>query len=459
MTSPNLLFLVTDHQRADSIGTVQAGVEVTPNLNRLAAQGTTFTRAYNACPLCVPARTAMATGKYPTRTGVVCNDWKGETAGDHKPLHQFLAEAGYAVGHIGVDHIRVDPSIQKRVPFAKWASNAEFAKFMRAEGLTSQPGDANRFKRPITENQEGQRVPVSYSNTETAVWPYAEEFFLDSFYGQRAVEFLQQEADHPFALFLYLWAPHPPLRVPEPHFSLFDPAKIDLPPNVGQPARGEPPNRRLGIAAQLADGINLDQWRRVWTAHLGLTHLADAVVGRLLETLDSTGRSDETLVLATADHGDHLGQHSMYQKMEMYEQAVRIPLIIRGPGILNQTCDTPVSHLDLLPTLLQSLDIDIPGDLDGLSLHSTLETGADPAERPIFSQYSGNPTLGDIRRAVITRRHKFIYDPADNPELYDLETDPLEMRNIAAAEPNLVAQLHAECQTWHQSHGDWIDYD
>ncbi len=115
----NLLFLMTDHQRFDSLGMVQAGVEVTPCLNRLAAGGTSFQRTWNTAPLCVAARTALATGLYPTRNGVVYNDWKGERAGDHRPLHQYLAEAGYTVAHVGVDHIRVKPGLRERVDMAR----------------------------------------------------------------------------------------------------------------------------------------------------------------------------------------------------------------------------------------------------------------------------------------------------------------------------------------------------
>jgi len=246
--------------------------------------------------------------------------------------------------------------------------------------------------------------------------------------------------------------------LPRGYASLFDPALIDLPPNVDQPAAGEPANRRLGIAAQLAEGLSIEEWRRVWAAHLGLTHLADSVVGRVLSALNTTEEEDDTLVLFTTDHGDHLGQHRMYQKMEMYEQAIRIPLILQGPGIGVRICDTPVSHLDLMPTLLDHLGLESPGSLDGISLQPYLEAGTPLPERPIFSQYSGNPISGDLRRAVITRRHKYVYDPNDRPELYDLETDPLEMHNIAADQPALTSQLHQECKSWGESHGDGVKF-
>ncbi|MEO2003869.1 MAG: sulfatase-like hydrolase/transferase [Candidatus Poribacteria bacterium] len=456
---PNLLFIVTDHQRADSIGMTQAGVEVTPNLNRLAQDSVRFTRAYNASPICAPARTALATGVYPTANGIVCNDWRGVRAGDHKPVHQCLAEAGYAVGHIGIDHIKVKPAIRERVAFAEWVSNREHTEYLRANGIpTEWPGGADLYRREITENQGGERVSVKYSNAHAATWPHASEHYKDSYWCDRAVDFLGRAGDRPFALFLYLWAPHPPLVVPEPYASLFDPADIDLPANVGISADGEPPNRRAGIAAQLAEGLSTDAWRRAWAAHLGLVNLADAGIGRVLNALDTSDHADDTAVFFMSDHGDHLGQHCMYQKMEMYEQAVRVPMILRVPGGAVEEVDAPVSHLDIMPTILELMGIDAPEDLDGSSLLNCLRTGESPPDRPQYSAFSGNPTIGDLRRAVITRRHKYIHDPDDVPELYDLDADPLEMQNIAGdpSHAEVVRELHALGKSWAESHNDWV---
>ncbi|MBT3270278.1 sulfatase-like hydrolase/transferase [Candidatus Poribacteria bacterium] len=456
---PNLLFIVTDHQRADSIGMTQAGVEVTPNLNGLARRSVNFTRAYNASPICAPARTALATGKYPTANGIVFNDWRGTCAGDHKPVHQCLADAGYSVAHIGIDHIKVRPAIRERVEFSEWVSNREHTEHLQANGIpTEWPGGADVYRRAITENHAGERAAVKYSNTHAATWPHAAEHFKDSYWCDRAVDFLGRAGDEPFALFLYLWAPHPPLVVPEPYASLFDPAELDLPENVDVPAEGEPSNRRAGIAAQLAEGVSTDEWRRVWAAHLGLVNLADAGIGRALDALAASSHADDTAVFFMSDHGDHLGQHRMYQKMEMYEQAVRVPMILNVPGGATAEIDAPVSHLDIMPTILDLMAIDAPDDLDGISLLSCLRTGEAPPDRPQYSGYSGNPTVGDIRRAVITRSHKYIHDPDDIPELYDLEADPLETRNIAAdpGSREVVRELHALGKSWAESHNDQV---
>ena len=458
---PNLLFIMTDHQRADSLGMVQAGVEVTPSLNRLAASATTFERCYTTCPLCVPARTALATGVYPTANGITVNDWRGKRAGNFKPMHQSLCEAGYAVGHVGVDHIRIRPSLGKRVGFAAWASWAEHDRYLDDLGLENfrrRRGD--RYKRLVRENQGGQMSPVHYTSPDTGGWPTEAEHFPDQWFGRMGEQFLRTRTG-PFALFLNLWAPHPPLCLPEPYASMLDPARIDLPGNVGVPAAGEPSNRRMGIAAQLADGMDEPRWRKVWAAHLGLLRLADDAIGGVLKALDRAGLADNTLTVFTSDHGDHLGQHGMFQKMEMYEQAARVPLLIRAPHSTPRRFETPVSHLDVMPTVLDYMGLPAAGKLDGVSLRPAVDDGAAPAERPVFSQYSGNGTRGDIRRAVITRRHKYVYDPAAEAELYDLQADPMEMTNIASDPDSAatVAELHALCAQWHRGRKDWVDYD
>ena len=441
---------------------VQAGLEVTPSLNRLASHGTLFSRAYTTCPLCVPARTALATGLYPTGNGIVYNDWRGERAGDHRPIHQYLAEAGYDVAHIGVHHVRVEPELRDRVPFVRFIDVPDHDRYLEGLGLDKSPPEGmDAFRKPIRENQEGRSVDVTYSSTNCARWHLPSEHFKDNYFCAEASDFIRsRDGARPFALFVSLWAPHPPLRVPEPYASMFDPAGLELPPNVNVVPEGEPENRREGISAQLAGGVSMDEWRKVWAAHLGLVRLADDGIGRVLAALGDSGLEDDTIVFFSTDHGDHLGQRRMYQKMEMYEPALRIPMIWRVPGGSSGTCDTPVSHLDVVPTLLEATGLSSAEDLDGVSLLPTLSSGAPPPDRCLFSQYSGNPTIGDIRRAAVTRQYKYVYDPAASPELYDLEQDPLEMRNLAQDRDHLEVrdELHHQCAAWGRSHGDWVDY-
>jgi arylsulfatase A-like enzyme len=468
--APNLLFITTDHQRADSLGMVQDSLEITPHLNRLAARSLDFRRAYTTSPLCVPARTALATGKYPTKNGVVFNDWKGLRAGDHRTLHQYLAEAGYDMGHAGPHHIRVDPELKERIRFSLWMEGQDHRAYLKELGLDPyDPGGPTHLRRRVFENYTGEFKPQMYSSTRRAPWPHGAETFLDSFSTRHAESFVRRRRSGPFALFLNIWAPHPPYRVPEPYFSLFDPTALTLPANVGVPSEGEPENRRKGVAAQLAEGVEMAEWREAWAAHLGLVKLADTLIGRLFEALRETGQEENTVVLFTVDHGDLMGQHAMFQKMEMYEPAIRIPLILHVPGTLPSRIEQPVSHLDVLPTLLCALGMEQQEELGGLNLlqpePGNPGTGKGPPvyrpvpeDRSLFCQYSGNPTIGDIRRAVMTKSHKYIYDPLSESELYDLSEDPLEMHNLIAsgAGEAIAGRLHARSVQWAESHNDWV---
>ena len=239
------------------------------------------------------------------------------------------------------------------------------------------------------------------------------------------------------------------------------PDEIELPENVGVPAEGEPPNRRRGIAARMAEGVSLEAWRRAWAAHLGLTRLADDALGGVLNALEKSGHADKTAVFFMSDHGDHMGQHSMYQKMEMYEQAVRVPFLIKAPDQTPRVIDEVVSHLDVMPTLLEMACLLPPDELDGRSLWGAAARGERLDPRPAYICYSGNPAIGDIRRAVISGRWKYVYDPDDIPELYDLQNDPLEMQNRsggASVQP-VLKELHAQLKEWGEARGDWIDFN
>ncbi|NMA83420.1 MAG: sulfatase-like hydrolase/transferase [Epulopiscium sp.] len=457
--SPNLIFIMTDHQRADSIGMVQDGKEVTPVLNQLAKESVVFTKAYNTCPLCVPARTALATGKYPTNNGVVFNDIKGKRAQNHNTIHQYVKEAGYTVGHVGIDHIQVNPPLKSRVQFDFWIDDDDYDEYAKTKNIENERTSA--YATEVIEFQDGAYVKKAYSNTHTSVWPYPLEQFKDQYFARKASEFIeQQQDDQPFALFLYFWAPHPPLKVPEPYASMFDPKMLILPENVGVPGPKEPANRRRGIAAQLAEDLTMEDWREVWAAHLGLVNMVDSAIGDVLESIKKLGKYEDTVIVFTSDHGDHLGQHKMYQKMEMYDQAIQVPFIYKAPKGKVQQWDVPVSHLDIVPTILEMLNIELPKDLDGISLASSIIGEEAPIGKPVFCQYSGNPTVGDLRRAVIEGQYKYIYDPRDQAELYDLINDPLEMNNLAGDKKyeTIEKDLHEKGMNWAKIHGDWVEF-
>lgn len=427
----NLVFIMTDQQRADTLGMINGGAEVTPELNRLAEESTVFERAYDACPLCVPARTALATGINPVKSGMMLNDLPGKYAKDHQTIHQMLYEAGYEVAHIGVNHISVKPPLKDSIPFAAWEDDDTYAAFAKEKGLSI--GRREEQSAVVDELAEGEYKKHCYSNARVSIWPYDLADFKDVWFAGKAEEYLERDHEKPFALFLYMWAPHPPLIVPREYWECFDEEMISLPPLTGERSEGEPENRRKGAAGQLGQYPPVNGWKEGWHAHLALSHLCDAQVGRIRETLKRRGLEENTMVVFTTDHGEHMGQHQMYQKMEMYEQAVRVPAIFHVPGGKAQRLSTPVSHLDFVPTLNDMLGLTTRNPLDGRSLKESIERGTEPEARPVFSVYCGNHQFGDMRRMVADGDYKYIYDN-EAEELYDLRQDPYEARNLIGQE-------------------------
>ncbi|MGL5853609.1 MAG: sulfatase-like hydrolase/transferase, partial [Cetobacterium sp.] len=295
-----------------------------------------------------------------------------------------------------------------------------------------------------------------YTGSRVSLFEKSENLFRDRFYIDNALNYLDSEAfEKPIGMFINIWAPHPPFRVLKELMDRFpDP---ELPENINKICEGEPLKRRDGIAAQLAEEKDLEHWKDVWRAYLGLTNYADELIGEIIEKLKEKGEYENTMFVFTADHGDHLGQHKMFQKMEMYEQSINVPLIMKVPEKSGVKVETVVSHLDVLPTILESLNIESDEVFIGENIlnNETLKKS-----RYAYSQYSGNQVaIGDIRRSIVSKEFKYIYDPRDLEELFNLKKDPLEMKNEAGnieykeVKKNLKNQL----SLFLKEQNDWIN--
>ncbi len=448
---------MTDQQRNDTLFTEVGGEAVTPVWNLLASEGTRFVNTYTSCPLCVPARTSLATGMNPLRSGMLLNDLPGKMAQDHLSLHRMLYEAGYEVAHIGVNHISLKPPLPQSLPFSAWEDDESYAAFAKSRGVSVTLDPEQRSQ--IDELWEGAYTPRFYSNAKVRHFEHNLSLFKDVWFANKAVEFINREHEKPFALFVCLWAPHPPLVVPPLYTSLFPPESVSLPPFHGMPAEGEPRSRRRGAAGQLGELASGDDWREIWAAHYALTRLADDQLGAIIAALKDNGFFEETLVVCTVDHGEQLGEHLMYQKMEMYESAVRVPAVFHMPSAPPSTHHVPISHLNFVPTILDLLEIPDAPDLEANSLAQCVLDGRTPDEYPVFAVYNGNHAIGDIRRMVVHDGYKYVWDGSEG-ELYDLVEDPYERVNLDG-HPKWRQRreaLHNRLASWALEQGDWIDY-
>ena len=438
---PHLIFLMADQLRADVLGPY-AGPYAhcpTPNLDRLAASATVFERHLTPSPLCVPARSSIMTGREPSGHGAQING-SGDGAGpgnrlraDLPLLPGHLASSGYDVVHYGVQHVHSDPPLEL-------AAGVE-CRHPRRLSLEDVGLETRAFKAPCLSHSTGGDRLFWYSNAATAAWPGPADAFFDMALTDQIVRRIQgHDPGRPLALFGMYWAPHPPFVVPEPWWSRFNAEALRLPPTVGRWCPGQSLVHLAHLPGEIGAGVPREHWPRVWAAYLGLVAMVDHCLGRVLDALQLRGMLEDALVVFTADHGEMLGCHNLLQKMCMYDEAVRVPLVVRFPG---QTQPGRVgvltTHLDLAPTLCAAAEAPALPDAEGLVLSAD-----GPAERRpvLFSEYHGNGVPEAEQWMACSETYKLIDTGPWGVELYDLRADSAEAHNLAgdaAHRPTLEA--------------------
>jgi choline-sulfatase len=433
---PSIIIIMADQLRADAIG------ESTPNITALARDGVAFSRAYCASPICVPSRGAFFTGRYPNRNGSLINGWQiadaefaNVKAGT--PNLYGLLEQEWDSHHVGKQHFFTEERIDKQ-PGTKtrWVTSDSYSAWMKARGV-AKPGGPE-FKGIVPELVSGTSTHIRpYSIPKVGRYEGGIENFTDHYFGNESVSAIKnRDRKKPLLLNAMFLAPHPPFDVPEPYFSLVRDEDVVLPENVGKWYDGQSPLQLYNLPGFLGARYSREDWRDVWAKYKGLVRLLDDEVGRIVKALKEEGIYDESVIVFAADHGEMLGSHSLWQKMCMYEESAHVPLIIKLPkrmGTHAGEASTPVSLIDVFPTLLELAGVGIPEGVDGVSLMPFMRSTADAA-RPVFIQYDGNGSLGNFQRCVVSGDHKLIVDMFKDEcflELYNVREDPQETTNLA----------------------------
>ena len=439
---PPVIVIMADQLRADVIG------EMTPNILALAQAGVTFTSAYTAAPLCAPSRASFFTGLYPNRTHSLINPWAPQDAhfghvSPDIPNMYTLMEDLWDSRHVGKQHLFTENPLEND-PESKttWITQRTYAQWMKSKGV-DKPG-GREFKALVPEQVSGRHTGARYYSTPFAA-PYEPGigYFTDRYFSneaQRAIR--QRDRTRPLLLNCMFLAPHPPFHIPEPYFSAVANGWVNLPDNVGQWYPGQSPLQLYNITGFLGTRYTRDEWRDTWAKYLGLVKLLDDEVGRIIQVLKEEGLYEQAIIVFTADHGEMLGSHSLWQKNCMYEESVRVPLYIRFPDdfqIGRKSIDETVSLIDVLPTLLDYTGVPAPANLDGQSLLPLVHSKPQHYARPIFLQYDGNGSLGNFQRAVVQDGYKLIADMFGDEaflELYKVTEDPQEKINLAFQREN-----------------------
>jgi choline-sulfatase len=435
MTRRNVVVIMSDEHDPRIMGCSGHPFVLTPNFDHLASRGTRFVNAYTPSPICVPARAAFATGM---RVHQI-RHWDNA-------MPYFGAQRGW--GHVLQDHgVRVE-SIGK-LHYRAEEDPAGFDKEHLPMHVVGGYGMVwGSIRDPFKPRHNGPRMlgerigPGESTYTE-----------YDRDVTARAVEWLKDAAkdntDQPFVLYIGLVAPHFPFVVAEKFFNMYPPETMPEPklhPNTGY-VRHPWVQEYADFMGGENRFVDNDERLRAFSAYFGLVSWLDDNVGQIVQTINGSSLADDTTIIYTSDHGDNLGARGVWGKSTLYEESVKVPMIVAGPDVpvsVNKTC---VDLIDLFPTILEGASINPAAEMKGRPGQSLLDIASSPSQkdRVILSEYhaAGSNSAGFMVRKG---RWKYHYYVGFRSELFDLEADPEELNDLGEApeyEP-IRQQMHDE---------------
>jgi choline-sulfatase len=429
MQPTNLVVIMSDEHNPKFLGAAGHPFIATPNLDALAARGTRFTSAYTACPICVPARAAFAVGRYVHDIGY----WDNSDAyeGAIASWHHRLRDRGHRVVSIGKLHFR-----------GRSGDDHGFSEEIVPMHIIDGIGDVKGLVRDnIPRRKGGEKMAKLAGPGESTYTVYDRDI------AARAQVWLHEEApkwrDKPWVLFVSFVAPHFPLTAPPAWFYRYWQRELPLPKLYGAAERTRHP-----YLDDYANTVDYDTHfkseadvKRAIAAYSGLVSALDENIGNVLRAIDAAGLGGDTRVMYTSDHGDNLGARGLWGKSTLYEESAGVPLLMAGPGIpAGCVVDTPVSHIDFAPSILEATGTPLPAGADALPGASlfAVAAGARPS-RPVISEYHA---IGSVAGAFMLRfgDWKYCHYVAYPSQLFDLANDPEELHDLAA-DPRYREQL------------------
>jgi choline-sulfatase len=428
VAQPNILFIMSDQQRHDWLSFAGRPEVRTPNLDRIARNGTVFTQCITNCPVCAPARVGLAAGLHPFRLGSVDNNTYLPLS--RRTYYQRLRDEGYHVGCVGKLDLAKPSGYNGRngnrpVTYA-WG----FTLPVECEGKMHagrSPEPRGPYGYWLREQGLYERFHQDYMDRSAKGWVKSGSHdsvlpthaFEDIYIGTRSVEWIQEVPDeYPWHLFVSFVGPHDPFDPPTEYADHYRDAPMPkaIPPaGEGKPAWIRSKNR--GLTPE-----EIQHTRRQYCASI---EAIDDSVGRILDAVEERGMLDNTIVVFSSDHGEMLGDHGLYTKVVPYEASIRVPLVVSGPGIpAGEVRDALVELIDVNPTICELAGLPAQERIDARSLVPIL-TGDESIVR------SDQFTVMRNFECVRTSRYKLVQSHNDLPELYDLEEDPDEQLNRA----------------------------
>lgn len=400
-SKPNLLFIITDQQRANAVGYVDKHVQ-TPNLDMLAQQSVNCTNTFVQSPQCQPSRASILTGRYPSVLGM----WWNETALNKSEitLGNILQDAGYSTGYFGKMHIDGGhhTDVAKHFGFQESFLYEDWVKTLDTQHWDVDDRNHVNIKKEFFNPMQSE--PWIGRLTDRRL--HHEDVIT-----AKALEFIKN-ASLPFCCFVGFHGPHPPYAAPNPFNDLYDPVSFDVPTN-----------------SKFSD----QNWQTLKAQYLGMISWIDDNIGRLIKSV-----GNNTIIVFTSDHGDILGDHGYFSKgLYAYDGNTKVPLLIRLPNLSGEYRHL-VQSIDIFPTLLETLGIECPANVQGKSLVNAFSVNK-PVNSRVLSMIGFDPRLKMVR----TNRFKYWYY-GNEEYLYDLRRDPSELDNIVSSRSDVLSYMRRE---------------
>lgn len=436
----NILFLMTDQHRADTLGAYGNHLAVTPVLDDLARTGTRFDRWYTPTAICTPARASLLTGQAPFRHKVLANHERNVGYIEDLPEGTFtfseaLRERGYNCGLVGKWHAGTDRAARDfgfdGPDLQGWhnpVENEDYLAYLAERGLPPYR-ISDRIRGTLPNGGPGNLLAARLHQPVEATFEY--------YLATRAIELLERYAADvastgaPFFLALHFFGPHLPYIVPDEYFDMFDPDLVEMPKSIAETFAGKPMVQKNYSDHWTFDTMPLEVSRKLVAVYWGYVALIDQQIGRVMEAMERLGLTDDTAVFFTCDHGEFTGSHRLHDKgPAMYEDIYRTPGIVRIPGAPEGQVRTEfVSLVDCTATILDIAGIDPAPAVDSRSL-VPLVAGEHPEWAPdIVCEFHGHH-FPYPQRMLRDERYKLVVNPDSVNELYDLLTDPDELLNV-----------------------------
>ena len=450
---PNIVLIMADQQRADAMGCAGNDIIRTPNMDRLAAEGVRFGRAFSQGPLCMPARWSLLTGRYVRDHGVFENDW--DMTQDIPNLAQRLQEAGYYTSCIGKMHLFADETLvcgrpelasdphvtprYRQVGFDEphpgpekngvMGLDCEYVDHLKERGLFEMYGEWFHLRAYPKKTRDHLGLPMWFPEST----PLPNEDYLDTWTGQEVVKWIDEyDRDEPFFQWVGFPGPHEPHDAPKDYVDLYRNVDIPLgqriPPEVPESGPLHTLMRWLQTTAQW-EGLTDDIVKLLTRYYYANITAIDDQVGAIVDALERKGILDNTWIIYTADHGEMMGDHWMLWKMLFYEQSATVPLIIRPPaGMEGRTVDGIVEHVDVTATIEGLTGITPLPNNEGSSLIGHLDgSGTGPTREVAHSENYGFGMFATDRYKLV------VFEDTKEPvQLFDLQEDPDENVNAVA---------------------------